>query len=162
LLWWLTAFASAKRSSTTDGLAALKDLKVMDPASAEFLFSEAEVMELHAILYGEDASKTLEQIELGRATAQHANIFCATLARLSVDGHRIYRTSRGYIGTAPQSTEAGDQVWMLCDSQIPLLLKPTEEERKYTLVGPSYLHGCMHGEMITEELKERIGPVHLV
>jgi hypothetical protein len=135
----------------------------MNPISADFLFGEAEVMDLHAILYGDnaDAAKTPERIELVRTTNKHANIFDSALLRLRVGGHRIYRTSRGYIGLAPRSTEAGDQVWMMCDSQNPLLLRPTAEG-KYTLVGPSYLHGCMYGEMVTEELKERIGSVHLI
>jgi hypothetical protein len=134
----------------------------MDPASAEFLFGEVEVMELHAIISGEGTARTPEQVELWETVAQHSNIFVKTLSLSSGDGHRIYRTSRGYIGVAPRSTEAGDQVWMLCDSRYPLLLRPTAEGGKYTLVGPSYLHGCMHGEMVTEELKGRIGPVHLV
>jgi hypothetical protein len=134
----------------------------MNPASAEFLFGEAEVMELQAIVYGEDAARTTEQVELWRTVYRHTNIFTNALAGSWTGGHRAYRTSCGYIGVAPLSTEAGDQIWMMCDSQHPLLLRPAAEEGNYTLVGPSYLHGCMHGEMVTEELKERIGPVHLV
>jgi hypothetical protein len=134
----------------------------MDPASAEFLFGETEVRDYHAIVYGDDAANTPEQIELWETIYQRSHIFTSTLAGSWAAHHRIYRTSRGYIGTAPRSTEAGDQVWMMCDSQNPLLLRPTAEGGKYTLVGPSYLHGCMYGEMVTEELKERIGPVHLI
>jgi hypothetical protein len=153
---------SIQLSSTLNCLAALENLKAINPSSAEFLFGEAEVLELLAIKYDvEGAVRTQEQIQLWATIRQHGTNFASALAQSSGTGNRIYRTSRGYIGLAPRSTEAGDQVWMMCDSQNPLLLRPTAGG-KYTLVGPSYLNGCMHGEMVTEELKDRIGPVHLV
>jgi hypothetical protein len=109
----------------------------------------------------EDTALTPEQTHLLKTLVNHGEIFAVAATRSS-ERHRIYRTSRGYIGVAPMLTDVGDQVWMLCDSQRPLLLRPTAKGGEYYLVGPSYLHGCMHGEMITEELKERIGPVRLV
>jgi hypothetical protein len=52
----------------------------MDPASAEFLFSEVEVRDIHAIAHGDDAARTPERIELWAAIYQRARIFGTTLA----------------------------------------------------------------------------------
>jgi hypothetical protein len=72
---------------------------------------------------------------------------------------QFYRTSHGYIGVGPKSLKVGDQVWMICDSQFPHVLRPAAEEWKYILMGEAYLHSCMQDEMVTEELEKRMGPV---
>jgi hypothetical protein len=51
---------------------------------------------------------------------------------------------------------------MICDSHAPHLQRPGAEEGKHILMGETYLHGCMQGEMVTEELEKRIEPVYLV
>jgi hypothetical protein len=52
---------------------------------------------------------------------------------------------------------------MICDSQVSHDLRPAAEEEKHILMGETYLHGCIGGgDMMTEELEKRIGPVDLV
>jgi hypothetical protein len=51
----------------------------MNPVSAEFLFGEAEVMELQAIVYGKGAARTTEQVELWRTVSRHTNILLVHL-----------------------------------------------------------------------------------
>jgi hypothetical protein len=75
---------------------------------------------------------------------------------------KLYRTSNGCIGFGKSTMEVGDQVWMLCGGRTPFILRPALEDERYTLIGETYLHGFMQGEMITEELKARIQPVYLV
>ena len=76
---------------------------------------------------------------------------------------RLYRTSRGHFGLGPPSIVPGDQVWMICDSLVPLVLRPApSNEGRYELMGETYLHGFMHGEMLSTELQDRLGPVWLV
>jgi hypothetical protein len=72
---------------------------------------------------------------------------------------KFYRTSHGYVVADPKSLKVGDQVWMICDSQIPHFLRPAAAEGKHILIGETYLNGCMEDKMVTEELEKRIGPV---
>lgn len=78
---------------------------------------------------------------------------------------KMFRTKRGYFGMGPVSLEKGDQIWVVCDARVPFVLRPQKEEGKegtFELLGETYLHGCMHGEMMTPEQVESIGPVSLV
>jgi hypothetical protein len=49
---------------------------------------------------------------------------------------------------------------MLCGAIVPFVVRPIAEG-KYTLIGEILLHGCMRREMVTEELKGRIGQIYL-
>ncbi len=42
---------------------------------------------------------------------------------------------------------------------MPLVLRKNEEKPTYSLVGESYLHGFMRGEMLTQEFQAKIGEV---
>ncbi|CAG8948784.1 hypothetical protein HYFRA_00001906 [Hymenoscyphus fraxineus] len=76
---------------------------------------------------------------------------------------KMYRTKRGYYGMGPVSLEKGDQVWVICDARVPFVLRPSVAvEGAFELIGETYLHGCMHGEMMTPDQLESIGPVSLV
>lgn len=76
---------------------------------------------------------------------------------------KMFRTRRGWYGMGPVSLEKGDQVWVVCDSRVPLVLRPSKiTEGAFELVGETYLHGCMHGEMMTPDQLDSIGPVSLV
>jgi hypothetical protein len=76
---------------------------------------------------------------------------------------KFYRPFHGYVGDGPKiSLKVGDQVWMICDSHAPHVQRPGAEEGKHILMGETYLHGCMQGEMVTEELEKRIEPIYLI
>jgi hypothetical protein len=53
----------------------------------------------------------------------------------------------------------GDEVFLLRGSHVPLVLRKNEEKPTYSLVGESYLHGFMRGEMLTQEFQAKIGEV---
>lgn len=55
-----------------------------------------------------------------------------------------FNTSQGYFGWAPPHAEEGDKVYLLLGAEVPILLKPVEDE--FTLVGECYVHGLMNGE----------------
>ena len=65
-------------------------------------------------------------------------------------------TEQGYIGLVPPYSEIGDLVFILSGAQVPFLLrqeagmsgitKPNVE--KWRLVGETYFHGMMDGEMV--------------
>ncbi|KAI0403183.1 putative heterokaryon incompatibility protein [Xylaria palmicola] len=72
-------------------------------------------------------------------------------------------TERGYIGVVPPYSKVGDAVFIISGAQVPFLLRPqvdTEDTGvssggKWQLVGESYFHGMMDGEMVTERHAEQ-------
>lgn len=68
---------------------------------------------------------------------------------------RIYRTRRGHLGSGPFSTKQGDVVVLVTGKRVPVILRPlgSPHEPKYQLLGDTYVHGIMHGEAMTPDLK---------
>lgn len=64
---------------------------------------------------------------------------------------RLFRTERGYLGLGPASVLVGDQVWGFQGAMVPFILR-AREGHSFSLVGETYLHGFMDGEM-----KQRVG-----
>ena len=63
-------------------------------------------------------------------------------------GRRMVRTSKGYIGLVPSTTQPGDCVWLLEGGNVPFILR--EEGRDMRLVGEAYVHGIMTGEAFSK------------
>ncbi|KAH7061713.1 heterokaryon incompatibility protein-domain-containing protein [Paraphoma chrysanthemicola] len=59
---------------------------------------------------------------------------------------RIAITEQGYIGLVPDCSEVGDDVYLLGGVTVPLVLRQ-KNEHKFVLVGDSYIHGVMEGEV---------------
>lgn len=59
-----------------------------------------------------------------------------------------FRTGKGHLGMGLQSSQIGDQIWMLKGATVLYTLRLTEEPNELRLVGETYLHGFMHGEII--------------
>ncbi|PKK42524.1 hypothetical protein CI102_13592 [Trichoderma harzianum] len=64
---------------------------------------------------------------------------------------RLFSTAEGLMGVGSQSTKAGDSVWIVPGSRVPLLLRPSqspshEGRSRWRLVGGAYVHGFMQGE----------------
>ncbi|KAL6835631.1 heterokaryon incompatibility domain-containing protein [Trichoderma sp. SZMC 28015] len=57
---------------------------------------------------------------------------------------RLFSTTEGLMGVGSQSMKAGDSVWIVPGSRVPLLLRPSEG--RWRLVGGAYVHGFMQGE----------------
>jgi hypothetical protein len=71
--------------------------------------------------------------------------------------HRLFgwtmaTTGKGYLALVPVLSEIGDVVCVLPSLGVPLVLReiPTNESsmKQYMLIGPSYVHGIMDGEVI--------------
>lgn len=85
------------------------------------------------------------------------------VVRPTVKHTRLFITSEGYMGLGALATKPGDVVYVAKGGEMPLLLRPcydvvTGELEKeiccshsdrsvFTLVGTSYLHGLMDGEV---------------
>jgi hypothetical protein len=60
--------------------------------------------------------------------------------------HRIFVTTKGYIGLGPPSMQQDDVVAILFGGKVPLVLRKTDAH--WALEGECYLHGVMLGEAI--------------
>jgi hypothetical protein len=92
----------------------------------------------------------------------------------------IYRTADGYLGSGPASTKKGDEIWLIEGALVPFVMRPAvavsidddlgdtlapvsdTDENTLVLIGEAYLHGFMHGEMLTADLKERVGKICMI
>ncbi|KAF4487878.1 Heterokaryon incompatibility 6, OR allele [Fusarium agapanthi] len=65
---------------------------------------------------------------------------------------RAFLTDTGYLGMGHDSTEAGDEAWIISGSPAPLVLRKSGERDDYCLIGEAYVHGAMQGEAVTDEV----------
>ncbi len=64
---------------------------------------------------------------------------------------RLARTDRGYLGLVPSDTKAGDVIVLLHGGRLPFVLRP--HDGHWEMIGPSYVHGIMHGEAFYENIR---------
>jgi hypothetical protein len=63
-------------------------------------------------------------------------------------------TEHGSIGMGPPAIQPGDVVAILFGAKAPFILRPTDIDGEYRLIGQCYVNGIMHGEHI-EKLKAK-------
>ncbi|VUC32491.1 unnamed protein product [Clonostachys rosea] len=69
----------------------------------------------------------------------------------------FFITDNGYMGIGPVGVRPGDEVWSLIGGHVPFVLRPsshgngTASVKCYKLVGESYVHGIMDGELWAEQ-----------
>ncbi|KAI1768173.1 HET-domain-containing protein [Hypoxylon sp. FL1150] len=61
---------------------------------------------------------------------------------------RFYATQNGYIGLGPSEAKSGDLVVVLLGNTLPLILR--KEDDHYLVVGETYTHGIMNGEIAAD------------
>ncbi|OJD31153.1 chitin recognition protein [Diplodia corticola] len=71
-------------------------------------------------------------------------------SRLGATGgsRRLYVTAGGCLGIGPGSMEEGDAVWLIRGARVPFVLRKCRELQAMQLLGETYVHGFMHGEMV--------------
>ncbi|KAF2098995.1 HET-domain-containing protein [Rhizodiscina lignyota] len=62
-------------------------------------------------------------------------------------GRRFFITKRGYFGLAPKEAKSGDRITVLLGLDVPLICR-NNRDSTYKIVGKSYVHGLMDGELI--------------
>ena len=58
-------------------------------------------------------------------------------------------TEKGYMGLGPSEMQNGDLVAVLLGGSVPFVLH-VEKQEQFSLVGESYVHGFMNGEVLKE------------
>lgn len=61
---------------------------------------------------------------------------------------RPFVTKMGYFGIGTQCLRKNDTVWVVPGCPVPLIFRPIEGSGRYRLVGGSYVHGFMNGEIL--------------
>lgn len=54
---------------------------------------------------------------------------------------RVFLTSSGHLGFGPMSTLPEDEVWLLPGMPLPTILRRTQNQGQFTVLGEAYLHG---------------------
>ncbi|KAF2653328.1 HET-domain-containing protein [Lophiostoma macrostomum CBS 122681] len=67
---------------------------------------------------------------------------------------KIFQTEQGLFGLGPSSLQTGDIVAVIYGARVPIILHPTED-RSWRVLGDSYVHGIMNGEIVRETDTER-------
>lgn len=80
--------------------------------------------------------------------------------RVAYSCRRLFRTEKNYLGIAAESLEKGDAVWVLAGAAAPMVLRPAEGGG-WKLVGETYVHGIMNGEVV-ELMSKELRPIDLV
>jgi hypothetical protein len=62
-----------------------------------------------------------------------------------VEGRRLAKTRREYLGLVPGGAELGDAVALVKGGQLPLILRASGSHLE--LMGDAYVHGMMQGEL---------------
>ena len=70
------------------------------------------------------------------------------IAKLTSYGRRQFVTENGYMGIGPAAMRGRDIVCVLFGGCVPYILRATDTDGRYRLVGESYVHGIMQGEAI--------------
>ncbi|KAH7149258.1 heterokaryon incompatibility protein-domain-containing protein [Dactylonectria estremocensis] len=64
-----------------------------------------------------------------------------------INRRRVAQTNNGLIGLVPTEAETTDEVWLIRGGRVFYVLRPVGE-RRYLLIGESYFHGLMEGELV--------------
>jgi hypothetical protein len=62
-------------------------------------------------------------------------------------GRLLLVTDNGYLGIGPDGARVGDYVYDLLGADVPSILRETETEAEFILLGDTYVHGIMDGEL---------------
>ncbi len=80
---------------------------------------------------------------------------------MNVPHKRLYTTENGALGVGPPGIQLGDEVWLIRGAKIPFVLRPMHQTQgeisveglEFTLLGETYVHGAMNGEMLKGYLR---------
>jgi hypothetical protein len=98
-------------------------------------------------------STLLRYLPLGKSYHKDATTLhnisneAAVFIAQTVDNRSFFVTKRGYIGIGPDTMGPGDTVCTLFGSTVPFILRAVEDSEKFRLIGESYVHGIMDGEL---------------
>jgi hypothetical protein len=73
--------------------------------------------------------------------------------RTTTHGRVFAKTKQGWYGLVPDCASEGDEIWVMCGGNFPLILSP-RDNGQHALKGIAYVHGIMDGEAIIQECQK--------
>ena len=104
----------------------------------------------HSDPHGEDrlfllrAQEMMEKLK----NLRWRNGFAVAAMSLACKGRRFYRSHKGFMGLAPDIAQKGDKICLVLGCCTPLIIRGGGPN--YSLVGESYVHGIMDGELMSD------------
>ena len=92
---------------------------------------------------------SLTAIAVGGQVSYSAEAKVMWSAWRSSMGRRLAWTAKGYLALIPADAAVGDLVVLLKGGRMPFILRPQAASMR--LLGPSYVHGMMGGELMDED-----------
>lgn len=65
-------------------------------------------------------------------------------------GRSFFVTKKGFFGIGPRDVKKGDNVSVMLGSDVPFILRRHESNVGFRLIGETYVHGIMEGEVIRD------------
>lgn len=90
------------------------------------------------------AQETMEKLK----TLKWRSGYAAAAMSLACKGRRFYRSNKGFMGLAPDIAQKGDKICLVLGCCTPLIIRG--EGPNFSLVGESYVHGVMDGELMAD------------
>lgn len=90
----------------------------------------------------------------GAPVTPEAEMACLPMvAAMGLAGRRMYTTAEGALGVGPSGIRRGDEVWVIRGARVPFVLRRREGAAagEFTLLGETYVHGAMDGDMLDEK-----------
>lgn len=76
------------------------------------------------------------------------NGFAVAAMSLACKGRRFYKSHKGFMGLAPDIAQEGDKICLILGCCTPLIIRGGGPN--FSLVGESYVHGVMDGELMSD------------
>ncbi|CAM1500659.1 Fc.00g098210.m01.CDS01 [Cosmosporella sp. VM-42] len=94
--------------------------------------------------------RQLEEIGLGVGFKDEEGIAKSFMRMKRLLSWQPFVTEKGYIGLARDGSSAGDEIWIIAGSSVPIVLSPSVgDQRKKEVCGECFLDGFMFGEIAT-------------
>ena len=97
-----------------------------------------------------------EDVAVVQVLKKETTVFLSVVERYMTN-RQIYVTEQGLVGIGPSSMKKGDQIVWIQDSQFLFVMR--ERGPEYELIGETYLHGAMNGEMDEAGIERLVGDV---
>ncbi|KAN0112369.1 Heterokaryon incompatibility protein (HET) domain containing protein [Hyaloscypha variabilis] len=123
---------------------------------AILLGSRGKVWPEHSLLNLEECKTILDTGEVNLETDFMRRLAGYFVSRIRTNLHQraFFRTQEGFLGVCPESANHGDLVALVLGFPWPLVIRPVQHQLRpcYRIVGPCYMPGAMHTELLLGQL----------
>ncbi|KAF9770438.1 hypothetical protein IL306_012031 [Fusarium sp. DS 682] len=147
-----TSTGEALILDSISGMTYLDDIAVKYPSSIfpSTKLIKASCVSLGLIPPGDEDYDEGELQKLREPPSKHSRPPKNLMASTWIN-HRPILTDTGYLGMGFESSQIGDELWIVSGCPTPLVIRKTGDE-EYVLIGEAYVHGAMQGEAVTDDV----------